>query len=189
MDGIPQVSFRYYANKRKFSRRSKPMSRCANAYLNRRIAGLLLGLLFAIFTLPLVAQPADSHVAGGYDKNHEITLNGTIQEAKTVHETGVPAGLHVLVNGPQGTVDAHLGPYMSKETQEALKNGIPVQILGAMQTIHGKEYFEARQVTFGGRQVTVRNEAGFFKEGQAKGVHHAGAFRSKAKDENKGGAR
>jgi hypothetical protein len=58
-----------------------------------------------------------------------------------------------------------------------------------MQTIHGKEYFEARQVTFGGRQVTVRNEAGFFKEGQAKGVHHAGAFRSKAKDENKGGAR
>lgn len=167
------------------------MKRCGSVHLDLWIAGLVVCLLCAILTLPLIAQPAANETAPrifGYDKAHEITLNGTVQGIVTKHEAGSPAGLHVLVNGPQGLVDAHLGPYMTKETQEAMKSGTPVQIVGATATIHGKEYLLARQVTFGGRQITVRNEAGFFKQGQsARHSHHTVAFRS-AENKDKGGA-
>ena len=132
----------------------------------RWIAGLIAGLLFAIFTLPLTAQAAPDARAPrpaslGYDKAHEITLNGTIQEAVSMRVAGSPIGLHLMVASSKGMVNAHLGPFLDKGTQEALHTGTPVQIVGAMETIAGKDYLLARQVIFGGRLVTVRSENGF----------------------------
>lgn len=131
----------------------------------RMIAGLLTGLLFAIATIPLNAQPAHSGaqhpLALGYDKAHEITLTGTIEAVNEKPAAGSPVGLHLMVAGSQGKVDAHLGPYMTKETLEALHTGTPVQIVGATEKLHGKAYLLARQVIFGGRLVQVRSENGF----------------------------
>jgi hypothetical protein len=132
----------------------------------RWIAGLLTSLLFAIFTLPLGAQTAPDSRATlqpglGYDKAHEITLIGTIQEVVSKRIAGIPIGLHLLVASSRGMVDTHLGPFLEKDTQEALHTGTPVQIIGAMETIAGKDYLLARQVIFGGRLVTVRSENGF----------------------------
>jgi hypothetical protein len=134
--------------------------------LNQLSAGMLIALLFAIFTIQPTAQTtpdsrAQHPLTFGYDKAHEITLNGTVQEVVAKRIPGNPAGLHLLVAGPQGTVDAHLGPYLTKDTQEALHGGIPVQVVGAMKTINGKDYLLARQLVFGGRMVTVRSENGF----------------------------
>jgi hypothetical protein len=130
----------------------------------RLIAGLLTCLLLASATIPLNAQPTDSGakppLALGYDKAHEITLTGTIEEVNEKAATGSPVGLHLMVAASEGTIDAHLGPYMTKETLEALHTGTPVQIVGAMEKLHGKEYLLARQVIFGGRLVQVRNENG-----------------------------
>jgi hypothetical protein len=82
-------------------------------------------------------------------------------------------GLHVLMNGPQGIVDAHLGPYMTIETQHALKSGTPLQIVGAMATVRGKEYLLARKLTFGERLITVRSLTGALQVGQsARSTHH-----------------
>jgi hypothetical protein len=155
-------------------------SRCTKP--TRLIAGLLTGLLFAILAVPLIAQPVgDTPARGslGYDKAHEMTLNGTIKEVVSQHVPGSPMGLHLIVAGAQGTVDAHIGPCMSKETQEALREGVPVQIVGSMATFHGKSYLLARQLTFSGRQITVRSESGLLR----MGTPHA---RSKA---DNGGAR
>jgi hypothetical protein len=128
-------------------------------------AGLLLGLLFATVTIPLSAQPAEPGAqhpgAWGYDKAHEITLTGTIEEVKEKAPAGSPVGLHLTVAGTQGKVDAHLGPYMSKQTLAALHTGSAVQIVGAMEKRNGREYLLARQVIFGGRMVQVRSENGF----------------------------
>ena len=93
----------------------------------RLIAGLLCGLLLAILAVPLGAQPASTtHPAQGfgpvYDASHEITLNGTIQEFVTKRVVGSPTGMHLLVAGPDGVVDARVGPFLSKETKEALRN-------------------------------------------------------------------
>jgi len=150
----------------------------------RMIAGLCTVLFFAISAIPLSAQPGDAHSQVpvlGYDKAHEITLNGTVNELVTSPGPGSPAGLHVLVNAPEGMVDTHLGPYMTKQTQEVLKAGTPVQIVGAFEKVHGKEYLLARQVIFSGRLVTVRNLSGFLKQGQSERASRrrgAGAFRT-----------
>ena len=130
------------------------------------IAGLLTGLLFAILAVPLSAQSVgQSHarhpLTFGYDKAHEITLTGTISKVVSQRVPGSPVGLHLLVAGSQGTVDAHVGPYLTKDTQEALQAGTRVQIVGAMEKLHGKNYLLARQLILGDRTVTVRSENGF----------------------------
>jgi hypothetical protein len=130
----------------------------------RRIAGLI-AVLFLIAGSLLVAQT--STVTAGrqglgpvYDAAHEITLEGTIQQVVTQHVVGTPVGWHVMIAGPQGLVDAHLGPFLSDQTKSALRSGAPVQILGAMLSLNGKDFLLAREVTVGGRTVIVRSERG-----------------------------
>ena len=96
-----------------------------------------------------------------YDAAHETVLHGTIKEVVTKHAIGTPAGIHLLVAGPQGVVDAHLGPFLSKETKEALQTGTSVWIAGATLSLHGKQYFLARQLNVNGHTVTIRNARGF----------------------------
>lgn len=127
---------------------------------------LLSGLLFAILTVPLGAQAASESGARqgfgpAYDAAQEITVVGTIQSVVAKPAAGSPAGMHLLVAGPQGVVDAHLGSFLSKETIAALQPGVPVQIVGATMSLQGKNYFLARQLTVGSRIVMVRSERGF----------------------------
>jgi len=160
---------------------------------------VVLACLCTIAAVPVNAQPADSQhaVMAGYDKAHEITLNGTIEKVITEPAAGSPFGLHLMVAGADGAVDAHLGPYMTREVREALQAGTPVQIVGAMGTFGGKSYLMARQVIFSGRLVTVRSENGFLVVGHAPHGHRAQAKTSEVKpgevrpDEGKadGGAR
>src|SRR5579863_5360917 len=110
---------------------------------------LLSGLLFAILTVPLGAQVAPESRAGqgfgpAYDVARETTLMGTIQSVVTKPEAGSPAGMHLLIAGPQGVVDAHVGPYLSKYTISVLQAGAPVQIIGSTMSLRGKDYFLAR---------------------------------------------
>jgi hypothetical protein len=134
---------------------------------------LLSGLLFAVVALPLGAQPASESRPGRgfgpvYDAAHEITIYGTVQEVVTKHVLGSPAGIHLLVSQTAGMVDAHVGAFLAKDVQEALHTGLPVQIVGSMQEINGKQYLLARQLIFGGRMVAVRNEHGFLVHNVAK---------------------
>jgi len=129
------------------------------------LPALFAGLLLAISATPLGAQPAsETHVGHGfgvvYDAAHEITLTGTVQEVVTRHMTGRPAGTHLMVAGPQGLVDAHVGPYLSKEMKEALHTGTPVRIVGSMAVVHGKSYLLARELSVGGTTVKLRNAHG-----------------------------
>jgi hypothetical protein len=155
------------------------------------IAGLLTGLLFAILAVPLGAATASDFLAGrgfgpAYDAAHETTLSGTIQEVVTRHELGSPAGMHLLVAGPQGTIDTHVGPFLSKETRESLRTGTPVRIVGAMMSRHGKVYFLARQLTVDGHTVIIRSPRGIIVP--CHGTRSAKTRRT-AKVETNGGTR
>ena len=157
----------------------------------RMIAGLLAGLLFTIITIQPSAQTAaDSRahrpLSLGYDNAHEITLNGTVQGVVTKRVAGSPIGTHLLVAGPEGIVDAHLGAFLTKDTQEALHAGLPVQIVGAMQDLNGKDYLLARQVIFGGRMVTVRSENGFLVRAHGSRAAHSKQDNKDAKTAQKG---
>jgi hypothetical protein len=96
-----------------------------------------------------------------YDPAREVTLVGTVQEFVTQHIAGSPMGLHVLISTSGKTVDAHIGPVLSKQLQETLHVGELVQVVGVRENVHGKNVLLARQLIYGGRQVTVRNERGF----------------------------
>ncbi len=159
----------------------------------RIVAGLLTGLLFTALAVPLGAQPASETRAGHgigpvYDAAHEITVNGTIQKVVTKHTKGSPAGMHLIVMGPEGVVDAHVGPFLSKTTRDALQEGTSVRIVGAMTSLRGKSYLLARTLTIGDRTITVRSEHGML-------APMATARRARSRSENKsavevnGGAR
>lgn len=158
----------------------------------RLIAGLLSGLLFATMAVSLDAHAASVSRPGRgfgpvYDAAHEITFEGTIQEVVLKHTRGTPAGMHLMVAGPRGLVDAHVGPFMSKETKEVLKPGVPVRIVGANTTVRGKTYFLARQLTVDGNTVTVRSKHGALTVGPS---NHEHISRPKASlHEQNGGAR
>ncbi len=135
--------------------------------LTLALAGLLPGVLMVSLATPVVAEPAagsvpERNAIAKYDATREITINGTVQQVITKHVAGSPAGMHLMVSGAQGLVDAHVGPYMSKSAKEALHMGLPVQIVGAMETLRGKQYLIVRQLGYGGQTLTIRNKYGFY---------------------------
>jgi len=157
------------------------------------VAGLLVSLMFAIMSIPLGAQPVpESRVRKSfgpvYDAAHEIILNGDIQQVITNHVAGSPAGTHILVASPNGLVDAHLGPFLSKEVQEALHTGAPVQIVGAMTSMHGKSYLLARELNIGGSIITVRSKHGALVH-EHSNREHVARSKTKPQIEATGGAR
>ena len=139
---------------------------CSRVKSPRRLfAGLLGSLLLASFAVPLEAQaPPESHAARSfgsvYDIARETTLNGTIKQVVTQRVIGSPVGTHLLVSGPGGVVDTHVGPFLTEENKNALHTGTPVQIVGATIELSGKEFFLAREVKVGGRTITIRNQHG-----------------------------
>ena len=92
---------------------------------------------------------------------NDITMSGAVQQLITAHKADTPVGLQLVVDGPQGSFTASLGPNLSREVQQSLSEGAPVQISGQMQTINGQQYLLARKLTIEGKQVVVRNENGF----------------------------
>jgi hypothetical protein len=152
-----------------------------------------LGGLAAMAVVPLSAKAVAEEIAQrgtvGYDRAHEITVSGTVQEAVAKAPLGSPAGVHLMVASPQGLVDAHIGPYLTKETQEALHAGTPVEMVGAMETVAGKQYFLVRQVSFGGRVLNVRTANGFLLQVREGNSRHRGAAIQKSGMASNGGAR
>ena len=152
-------------------------------------ATLLTGLMFAVFALSLQAQPvtgAQRPGLPGYDRAHEVTVNATIQKVIAKAAPGSPAGMHLIVAGPQGIMDAHVGPYLSRDVKAALQAGAPVQMIGATEKVRGKSFFLVRQLAITGRTITVRSGNGFLVE--AQGMTPA-AIKAAERSHVNGGAR
>ncbi len=134
---------------------------------NRKTAQIFVCLLAAML-LALAAEAAtpsqSSSVGGGselaYSQPKEITVVGTVERLVMHPASGGPPGFHLFITTSGKTVDAHLGPFLSKQNQEKLVAGQSVQIVGISTNLHGKDVLLARQLIFAGRLVTVRNERG-----------------------------
>jgi hypothetical protein len=145
------------------------MRRCRFTQSLCALAVPLAGLLFAMLAVPAGAQathesPTRSALLTGYDRAHEITVDGTIESVVAQRVPGSPVGLHVILASSQGTFDTHLGPYLSKETQEALHTGTPIQIVGAIEKVHERSYLLAREMNLGGTVITIRNQHGLLAQ-------------------------
>jgi hypothetical protein len=129
------------------------------------LAGLVPAVLLALSAIPAGAQTAAAASPSRgpipiYDAAHEITVNGTVQEVVTKRVPGSPVGMHLLVTGATGTVDAHVGPFLPKTAQEALHIGLPLQVVGVTVTIRGKQMMLARELKYGGQALILRSKGG-----------------------------
>jgi len=124
-------------------------------------ACMLLAALSAHASASEEATSAGRGLGFVYEPAREVTLVGTLKEFVTHHVAGSPTGLHVLISTSGQTVDAHIGSVLSKQIRESLHVGELVQVVGVHEKVHGKDLLLVRQLIYGGRQVTVRNERGF----------------------------
>jgi hypothetical protein len=130
--------------------------------LRLALAGIVSAVLVA--AIPAGAQSAAASPARGpipiYDAAHETTINGTVQQVVTKRTPGSPAGMHLIVTGATGTVDAHVGPFLNKAMQQALHAGLPLKLVGATVTVRDRQILLVRQLSYGGQTVLVRNKNG-----------------------------
>jgi hypothetical protein len=129
---------------------------------NHGFLGVCLAVCFLV--TPAAAAPQSSIGQGfgiTYDRSQEVALIATFQGFDTHPAPGSPVGLHLLISASGNTIDAHLGPYLSKENLAVLHSGQLVQVIGVNRQVHGKTMLLARRLIFNGRQVDIRNERGF----------------------------
>jgi hypothetical protein len=128
------------------------------------------------------APPASFAGLNSASSPGEITVLGTIRQVISNREAGGPAGVHILIDGPLGSFDASLGSNLPGDVLQALSNGVPVQITGVVRSANGKNFLQVRQLSVGGKQITIRNANGFL-------VHNpswAGSSSSRARSGNGG---
>lgn len=129
------------------------------------LAGLMPAMLLALTAVPARAQAAATmNPSRGpipiYDAAHEITINGTVQQVVTKRTVGSPAGMHLMISGAQGLVDAHVGPFLTKNMQQAMHTGLPLKVVGVMITARERQILLVRELSYGGQTVLVRNKNG-----------------------------
>ncbi len=168
--------------------KSATRGRSATRAVAITLVSALLAVASIIFSPAQTAAPSSSSGLGpAYDAAHEVTITGTVDQVVTQHAVGSPAGMHLLVASSQGVVDAHLGPFLSEQTKSALEKGAPVRMLGAMLSLHGKDYLLVRQLTVGGRTVILRSPHGLLVHERVPGEQRPARARKEKPATTEGG--
>ena len=135
------------------------MRRCGFTIRLPLIAGLLVGLLFAILVVPLNAHPGDFPTA--YDISKEITLSGTVSSVLHNPARGMNWGSHLMIETASGRVDASLGRWgLEGKGALSVTPGQTVEVTGVMRTVRDKEVLIVRTIKANGKVYTMRNEHG-----------------------------
>lgn len=132
-----------------------------------RTSPLIAGLLFAILTIPLIAQPVHEPF---YDMSKEVTLSGTVSTVLAHPAAGMAMhGSHLLLATASGRIDASLGKWgMAGKNALSLAPGAAVEVTGVMKTIKDQRVFVVRTVKANGREYTIRNEHGIPVSSQSR---------------------
>jgi hypothetical protein len=101
-----------------------------------------------------------------------LAATATIQEVVSTHALGSPRGTRLILAGPQGLLDASVGPYLATDVQQTLAVGQSVTVDGVISTFNGHDFLLVRQLTVGDRQITIRNERGFLVHPASAGARH-----------------
>jgi hypothetical protein len=147
---------------------------------NRRAQKGSLVSLFCLVFLSLLTHPgavaqqvvlptAKAFDAGAMNQpKNDVTLAGTVQQVIEKATAGVPRGVQVVAEGPQGTFTAILGPKLSDAMRQSLVAGAPITASGLSETIDANSYLIVRKLTVSGSPFTIRNEHGFTVHAQER---------------------
>jgi hypothetical protein len=134
----------------------------------RRIARLLVALLFAILVVPLNAENSGNSSVY-YDVSQEVTLSGTVSAVLIKPAPGMIMGPHLLLTTTSGQVDASLGKWaLQGKGALSVTPGQQVEMTGVMKTLNQRQVFIARSLKAGGKLYTLRNEHGIPVSPQAR---------------------
>jgi hypothetical protein len=146
----------------------------ASRWVERKGPFFCLVLLYTLTHIALAEQPGFQTAVTPFDAGamskptQDVTVAGTLQQVISKHTAGIPAGIQLVVDGPQGAFTAILGPAVGDQLQQILSPGAPVQVSGVEDTINGQSYLLARKLTVAGSQVIIRNEHGFLVHSQQR---------------------
>jgi hypothetical protein len=133
-----------------------------------------LALLYMFAHVALAEQPAVQTAPTAFDASalgkpaQDVTMAGTLQQIISTRGPGVPAGIQLVADGPQGAFTAILGSVPSGQLRQALVPGAPVQVSGVKETVNGQSYLLGRKLTIAGNQIIIRNEHGFLVHPQQR---------------------
>jgi hypothetical protein len=123
------------------------------------IAGLMMGLLLAIVSVPLNAQPAEEVHPQAEAKI--VTLSGTVSSVLARPAEGMIVGSHLLLETGSGRVDASLGKWgLAGKGALSVEAGEAVEVTGVMKTIRDKQVLMVHTVKVGSQVYTIRNQHG-----------------------------
>jgi hypothetical protein len=130
-------------------------------------APVLAAVMLGSSVLLAAQPPGGMRGQPRYDASTEVTLNGTVQNVKTVEDTvGKPrkTGTHLVVKTDSETIEVHLGPTAFITDQKlSLQNGDVVSIVGSRVKVAGSDAVIARQIRKGEQTVTLRDAQGIPK--------------------------
>lgn len=134
--------------------------------LNRLTLTAGLALL-ALLVLPFAyAQrgPGPGQRARMYNPANETTVNGTVEEVKTVTGRRRWSGTHLTLKTADKTFDVHLGPSaFLKEKGFSFEKGDEIEVTGATTKVKGSEALIAREVKKGSETLVLRDAQGIPK--------------------------
>jgi hypothetical protein len=123
------------------------------------IAGLMMGLLLAIVSVPLNAQPAEEVHPQAVEK--VVTLSGTVSSVLARPAEGMIVGSHLVLETGSGRVDASLGKWgLAGKGALSVEAGEAVEVTGVMKTIRDKQVLMVHTVKVGSQVYTIRNQHG-----------------------------
>lgn len=143
-------------------------------WVERKGPFFCLVLLYTFTHIALAEQPGVQTAPTPFDAGalskpaQDVTVVGTLQQVISTRTAGTPAGIQLVVDGPQGAFTAILGPVLSDQLRQILLPGAPVQVSGVKETINGQSYLLVRKLTISGSQVIIRNEHGFLVHSQQR---------------------
>lgn len=120
---------------------------------------LIYAAAFGLVTFSASALPPGNR-SRMYDRATEITLKGTVQRVNQ-SELGWTPRTHLAIESGGAMIEVALGPTAFLENRGfAFVKGDQVEVTGSKMTVRGTEFVIAREITRGGKSLTLRDKNG-----------------------------
>lgn len=125
--------------------------------------GAFVIALFSASTPPACAQTTTAGNSATFERwnpANEISVNGTIHEVITSHNSDTPAGVNLQLDSTASFQYANLGTQLNTSIKSQLAAGQAVTLKGVLASINGQNILVVRDITINQQTTHIRNDKG-----------------------------